>query len=162
MHKRIAEAALQNLTGDKAGYFSDVVNRIAEDPRTSTFPNFIYIVLKETMEALPTYLEKAELINLLFGFVSTNKDTLQVRLFDRQYLNNPKSIHDVTDGFVSLVIERTMQRYENGEIDSDEVAVQKFTWPYRAEDLVDPDDDEALNELENKRSTYTGPERRKR
>ena len=162
MHKRIADTALQNLTGEKAGYFSDIVNQVAEDPRTAAFPNLLFITLKETMEALPTYLQKSELINLLYGFVSTNHDALQQRLFDKKFINNPKSIREVTDGFVNLVIERTMQHYEDGEIDSDEAAVQKFTWPYRAEDLVDPDDDEALEELETKKNTYTGPERRRR
>jgi len=161
MHKRIADAALENLEGEKAGYFSDVISSVSEDPRTEAFPNMVYIVLKETMALLPTYLEKAEFINLLFAFVSTNQAPLQQRMFDKTFINNPASIRAVTDGFVDLIIERTMQHYEDGDIESDEVAVQKFTWPYRAEDLVDPEDDEAMEELAN-RPEYTGPERRRR
>ncbi|MCW9033138.1 MAG: hypothetical protein OQK35_01925 [Alphaproteobacteria bacterium] len=161
MHKRIADAALGKLDGEKAGYFANIVSQVSDDPRTELFPNLVYTVLKETMSLLPTYLDNAEFINLLYTFVDTNKGPLQEHLFDKKYINDPTTIRAVTDGFVDLIVERTMQRYENGEIDSDETVVQKYTWPYRAEDLVDPDDDEAIEELKS-RPKYTGPERRER
>ncbi len=161
MHKRIADAALGNLDGEKAGYYSDIVSQVSEDPRTEVFPNLVYTVLKETMSLLPTYLDKVEFINLLFAFVTTNKGPLQEKLFGKEYLQDPTVVRQVTDGFVDLIVERTMQHYEDGDIDSDEKVIQKYTWPYRVEDLVDPDDEEAMEELNN-RPKYTGPERRQR
>jgi hypothetical protein len=161
MHRRIVNPVLESLDKERAGYFSDVVARIEEDPRTERFANFVYLLLKETMPVLPVYLDKAEFVELVFDFVNSHYGAMKRRVFDRRFVLRPESLKEVTDEFVNRVVDRTMARYEEGDLDTGERSHQKFTWPYRAEDLVDPDDEEAMEALKH-RPAYTGPERRKR
>lgn len=158
MHKRIAEAALESLDKEKAAYFANIVERVAEDGRTGFYPNIVYVVLKETMWLLPVYLDKKEFIDLLFRFVVTNSRAIQRKLFSKDYIDDSSAIRPITDVFVNTVVDRTMELFQEGEIDSGEPKIQKFSWPYRAEDLIDPDDDEA--EAVEK-PPYSGPERRR-
>ncbi len=161
LHKRIAENALAELDREKSGYFSDVITRLSQDLRTEAFPNLVFTTLKETMTLLPLYLKQEEFIQLLFQFVTDNRQALQNKMFSRAYIDDPASMRQVTGGFVNAVTERCMELYREGAIEVPEESVQKFTFPYRAEDVVDPDDDEALAELDE-RPPYEGEERRQR
>ena len=67
MHRKIIEATLQGLEGKRAAYFSDIANRLDQNPRTEPIANMVFTVLGDVMAELPTYLEAAELIGLLLS-----------------------------------------------------------------------------------------------
>ena len=160
MHRRMIEPVLKTLTGERAGYFADVLTKIEADPRTARHPNFVYLLLKETLRDLPTHLDKGELVDHLFAFVDAHMHDLERIVFDQDYIYDPSVVKDVTNEFVLEIVDLTLRHYEVGDIETGEPAVQKYTWPYRAEDLVDPDDEDAQESLKD-RPAYTGPERRK-
>lgn len=164
MHRRIINPVLDTLDGERAAYFSAVVDAVESDPRTQAYPNIVFLLLKETLALLPAYLDKAEFIDALFAFVAKHHGEMEEIVFDRDYVYDPTLLKDVTNAFVVEIVELTMHHYDAGDIDPGEPAVQKFTWPYRAEDLIDPDDPDAEEILERlkDRPPYTGPERRKR
>ena len=164
MHRRIITPVLDSLDGNRAAYFSAVVDKLEADPRTQAYPNIVYLLLKETMAELPAYLDKSDFIDALFAFVARHHGEMEEIVFDRDYIYDPSHLKDATNAFIVEIVELTMQHYEAGTIDTGEPLVQRFTWPYRAEDLVDPDDPEADEELEKlkNRPPYSGPERRKR
>lgn len=161
MHRRIITPALERLDGERAAYFAAVIEKVESDPRTQAYPNIVFVLLKETLEALPAYLDKGEFIEALFAFLDRNHARMETVLFDRDYIYDPSLIKDVTDAFVAEIVALTLKHYDAGDLDTGEPDVRKFTWPYRAEDLVDPDDDEALERL-GERPPYSGPERRKK
>ncbi|MBF0250620.1 MAG: hypothetical protein HQL35_08350 [Alphaproteobacteria bacterium] len=154
------EPVLKALDGDRAGYFADVVAKIEADPRTARHPNFVYLLLKETVGHLPAHLDKDELIQRLFAFIDAHARDLERVVFDPDFVHDPSVVKAVTDAFVLDIVELTLEHYDRGDIDTHEPSVQKFTWPYRAEDLVDAEDETAL-ECVDARPAYTGPERRK-
>lgn len=164
MHRQIINPVLESLEGKRARYFSDLVARVENDPRTDRYPNIVFLLLKETMALLPVYLDKGEFLDALFDFVGRNHAAMEEIIFDKDYIYDPAHLQDVTNAFVVEVVNLTLEHYETGDIDTGEPAVRKYTWPYRAEDLIDPDDDDAQEALEElkKRPPYAGPERRKR
>lgn len=163
MHRRIINNVLEGMDSERAKYFLDVADKIDTDSRTDRFSNYVYLLLKETMPLLPTYLDKREFIDTLFDFVVDNHSLMQCKIFDEEYIYDQSVVKSVTNDFVVKVVDLTLQHHENGDIDTGERAGLKFTWPYRAEDLVDSDDDDEgeAEELQNCPS-YSGPERRKR
>lgn len=161
MHRRMIDPVLESLDNERAGYFADVVTKVEADPRTERFPNTVYTLLKETMPLLPTYLDKAEFLDALFAFVTANHAVMERKMFDKAYIYDQSVVKEVTNDFVTKVVDLTLEHYEKGDLETGEQAVQKFTWPYRAEDVVDPEDEDEVEAL-NKRPPYTGPERRKK
>lgn len=161
MHRRIVNPVLENLDKERAGYFIDVVQRIEADPRTQRFPNYVFQLLKDTIPLLPAYLDKKELVEMVFAFVTAHQGAMKRRMYSADFARHPEILNAVTGPFVTAVVERTLQAHDAGEIDTGELSHKKFTWPYRAEDLVDPDDEDAVAALKE-RPTYTGQERRKR
>lgn len=160
MHRRIINNVLENMDGERASYFLDVVGRIESDPRTDRFPNCVYLLLKETMPILPTYLDKCEFIDALFDFITDNYSMMTRKMFDAEFIYEQSVIKTVTNDFVIEVVDLALQHFENGDIDTGEPVSLKFTWPYRKEDLVDPDDEEEP-EHRGAAPPYRGPERRK-
>jgi len=142
VHKRIAEQALAGLKDEQATYFADIIHEVAEDPRTQDFPNMMFMVLRNTIAMLPTYLPRRELIERLFAFVQINKAKLSRTMFSKEFVTNEKILREVTDLFVDEVVSVSLQRYEKGEIDSGEVRVHKVSWPYNNVDFPFEDDDE--------------------
>lgn len=147
MHRRIVQHVLESLDSHRAGYFFDVVSKLEEDPRTGRFPNFVYLLLKETMSLLPAYLDKNEFLDMLFAFVERNQWKMRKHMFGPEFIYNPAVLKQVTNDFVTEVVERTLEHYEEGAIDTGEPSVIRLTWPYSDEDLKalegdDFDDDE--------------------
>lgn len=103
-HRRILTAALGVLEEDQAGYFSDVADKIGEDPRTERMPNLVYLVLADTVRFLPTYLDKKELINRLFRFVEVNYRRLQAVIYDPRFVADKTLLTPITGDFVAEVI----------------------------------------------------------
>ena len=163
MHQRIINDVLENMDSERAEFFTDVVAKIENDPRTDRFPNYVYLLLKETMPLLPTYLDKSEFIDALFDFITDNYSVIKRTIFNREYIYDQSVVKTVTNDFVIKVVDLTLQHYQAGDIDTGEKAILKFTWPYREGDLVDPDDDDADEpEVRQSRPPYSGPERRKK
>lgn len=161
MHRQIVNSVLEEMDGERAKYFSDMVAMIENDPRTDRIPNYVYLLLKETMPLLPTYLDKREFIDAMFDFIADNYSMMKRKLFDKEYIYDQSVVKTVTNDFVVKIVDLTLQHNETGDIDTGEKVGLKFTWPYRAEDLTDPDEEDAPEILQN-RPPYNGPERRKR
>lgn len=166
MHKRIVEKALKTLDAERANYFNDVIGYLEDIPQTAEFPNLVYLTLKDILDIAPTYIDKKAFALLLLKFVLHHEKDLQKIIYDKAYLYDEHVLRNVTGKLIEAIVDQTIQGYEDGEIDSGEAVVQKYTYPYRALDLVDPDDDEALEKaLEEERrrqAAYSGPERRQR
>ncbi|NVJ91597.1 MAG: hypothetical protein HWE34_08065 [Methylocystaceae bacterium] len=166
MHKRIVEKSLKTLDAERANYFNDVVGYLEELPQTADFPNLVYLTLKDILDIAPTYIEKKAFALLLLKFVTHHQVQLQKIIYDKKYLYDPSCLRDVTNLLINAIVDQTIKGYEDGLIETGEANVQKYTYPYRVIDLVDPDDEEemerALEEDRRKQAAYTGPERRKR
>ena len=163
MHKRIVETVLARLDEEKAGYFNAIVSRLEEDPRIERFPNIIFLVLKETMELVPAYLDKGEFIDALIDFCKANLSGLRGKIYNKEFVYDSACMREITGQFVNIIVDLTLQKHQQGEIDGGDPSVQRYTWPYRASDLIDPDDVEGGDEDAEapEPPPYTGPERRK-
>ena len=54
VHRNIVNAALSRLNGERALYFSGLVDRVERDSRFDRAPNLVFLALKETIPYLPT------------------------------------------------------------------------------------------------------------
>lgn len=142
MHEKIIEKALSRLEGDRASYFGVIVRRLEEDRRMEGRANLVYSVLKDVMAELPLYLEPKELITLLLAFTDEHYGALKQALYDPGFVRAPSSLRTVTRLFVLQVADMALERHRSGEIDeeADKLSVHKYTWPYRATDLIDPEE----------------------
>lgn len=130
LHRKILDPALARLDGERAIYFQRLVEKLDEDPRTEKAPNLIYLVLKESLSYLPVYLEPDQVIVLLLKFVEVNRGELNRILYSREYVNDPSSIKLVTDKFVSEVLSSTLEKFDDGQIETDEKKIYRVSWPY--------------------------------
>lgn len=142
VHRRLIEPVLSRLDGDRAKYFYELVHGLEKDPRLGASPNTVYLVLKETLELLPTNLPCDELTNFLFDFVATNEDRLNRVIFSRNFVHDPSCIRSVTNDFVRQVVDVVMTYYMEGKIESHEQSVHRFSWPYDKNDFPYHDEDE--------------------
>jgi hypothetical protein len=166
MHKRIVEKNLKTLDAERANYFNDVIGYLEDIEETQRFPNLVYLTLKDILDIAPTYIEKKAFALLLLKFVAHHRLDLQKIIYDKEYLYDENVLRKVTGKLIEAIVEQTIQGYEEGQIDTGEAVVQKYTYPYRALDLVDMDDEEELErakeEERRRQAAYTGPERRRR
>ena len=130
LHRKILEPILADLDGERAAYFYKIVEKIEKDPRAERTPNLIYLVLKETVPFLPTYLDPDLLIQNLLTFVHDNKQAMNQTLYSREYVGNPSIIRKFTDKFVTEVLESTLEKFDDGKIDTGEKKVYRVSWPY--------------------------------
>lgn len=134
IQKRIADPALLALTGDRARYFSEIVRRLENDPRTDDMANLVFLALRDVVAIVPTYLPHADFIDLLFAFLAKNRARLVRILFDIAYRHDPKAIRPVTHLFVLEIVDLCMDLYQAEFLKIDEPAVHQFCWPeYEAE-----------------------------
>jgi hypothetical protein len=166
VHRKIIEATLQGLEGKRAAYFSDIANRLDQNPRTEPIANMVFTVLGDVMAELPTYLEAAELIGLLLEFTNDNEERLRRIMYSPEFVENSKIIRAVTGEFMVRVVAVTMDEHGEFAEETDHGHKQKLTWPYRDTDVVDPEDDpEAWAEAVSKAETWHqdhGTDRRRR
>jgi len=166
IHKKIIEKALGNLEPKRAEYFGGIARALEEDGRTEANANIIYTVLKDVMDDLPTYIEKKELIELIFKFVEDNYTRLREIMYDRKFIQDQTAIRKVTRYFVQQIISLSFDKLNSGEITLEEKEVHKLTWPYRDTDVIDPEEEpeawaEAVRKTEKWRNEY-GKDRRSR
>lgn len=135
MHQRIVKPAIDRLDEQRAKYFSEVVRVLEDDPRTQRMPNLIYLVLKETIESLPTHLPRKELVELLFSFVQANRGRLGRLIYDVKFVRDPLSIRKITNDFIHDVIGVVLDKANNGEIQEERRDTRRYSWPYDNVDL---------------------------
>jgi len=135
VHQQIVKPAIDRLNQQKAKYFSDVVRDLEDDPRTQQMPNLIYLVLKETVESLPTHLPRKELIELLLSFVRSNRGRIGRLIYDEKFIKDPLSIKKITNEFIHEIIDIILEKLKNGEIQENNKDVRRYSWPYDNVDL---------------------------
>ncbi len=134
LHKRIVLPIIEALDEKRSAYFGRVVDQIEHDPRTEKYPNLPFLVLKETIEALPTYLEPNEIIEVLFNFIDTNLGALNKTLYSPEYITDPHAMTVQCSEFVLMVIKATMATADLESQDFDGRSKYRLSWP------IDPDD----------------------
>lgn len=142
LHRKILDPVLARLDGERAVYFQRLAEKLEEDPRTEKAPNLIFLVLKQTIPYLPVYLDVDQLISQLLKFVDLNRGGLNKILYSRDYVNDPNSIKIITDKFVSEVLSSTLEKYEEGKIETGEKKVYRVSWPYEDVEFPFQDMDE--------------------
>jgi len=145
VHRRIVNPALEALSGERAVYFSALVERIGKDNRTEDVSNLIYMVLKETIPYLPIELSPVDLINRLFVFVEDNHAGLNKILFDPEYLKTPSLFSEATKAFVLQVLSSTLEQHEIEELQKAKALAADtyhFSWPDDGSNQSFPYDDD--------------------
>jgi|GEM_PF-445214 len=141
VHKKMIEGALRQLSTDRANYFGDVANTLEKDARTEADANMAFSVLRDVMIDLPIYIDKSDLIDMLFDFIDKNHSGLRNVMYSPSFVHDPSIMRTVTGLFVHDVVNKTLEMAEAGDPDSPELSVHKLTWPYRETDVIDPDDE---------------------
>ncbi|MBT3306827.1 MAG: hypothetical protein HN377_10145 [Alphaproteobacteria bacterium] len=145
MHKRLVNPALAALSGDRASYFTGLVEQVERDPRIEHSANLVYLILKETIPFLPTDLAPADLINQVFAFAAANRARFNKILFDPRYLENPALFSEVTKEFVLGVLSAAMDQHQliEAEAAKEQAAnTYRFSWPDYDSENPFPYDDE--------------------
>ncbi len=145
VHRKIVNSALAGLNGKRAQYFSAVIDRVESDPRLDAAPNLVFLVLKETIPYLPTYLPEDDLVDRLFAFVAGNQTRLNRVIHDRRYVEDPGRLAGVTKEFVLQVLASAMDQHQVNEIQAEKVRqamTYRFSYPEGDEDDFPYRDDE--------------------
>jgi hypothetical protein len=140
LHKRIVRPVIESLDEKRGAYFGRVVDQVETDPRTENYPNLPFIVLKETIEALPTYLEPPEMIEVLFDFIDNNLNELGKILHSPEYITDPNAMTVPCSGFILAVIKATMTTADLESRDIDGRSKYKLSWPIDPHDFPYSDD----------------------
>ncbi|NQW00516.1 MAG: hypothetical protein HQ483_12505 [Rhodospirillales bacterium] len=143
LHRKILDPVLALLDGERAVYFQGIAEKLDADPRAEQAPNLVYLVLKESIPFLPIYLDVDQIITQLLKFVGDNRVALNRILYSRAYIEDPESIKQITDKFVAVILSATLEKYEDGQIETGEQKIYRVSWPYTdvAFPYVDPDED---------------------
>ncbi len=143
LHRKIIEPVLAQLDGERAGYFQNLLEKLEADPRAEKTPNLIYLVLKETVPFLPTYLNPDQIISHLLLFVAENRGKLNRILYSREYVKDPDCIKEVTNKFVTEILSSTFEQYDAGNIETGEQKIYRVSWPYDTVEFpfLDADED---------------------
>jgi len=144
LHRKLIEPALQRLEGERAGYFAQVLNRLDEDPRVDVAPNLVYVMLREVMPMCPTYLPVRELVDRLLEFVAINQVRLNRALFDPALVDGSQKepeMQKIGGEFINQILTTTFKKFHDGEIDTGEPKVLRYSshddpdsFPYRDDD----------------------------
>ena len=141
MHRQIIAKTLASLDKDRLAYFEPIVRKLEQDSRSGDQGNLVFTILKDVLPDTPPYLDSDEFIDLLFDFIRYNNSQLRGILYSPQFIHNPQVLRRITGTFISQVAARSLEKHEEGDIDSGELSVHKLTWPYRDTDVLDPDED---------------------
>lgn len=144
LHRKLVEPALARLDGESATYFTQLSDHLAEDPRVEDVANLVFLLLKESMPYLPTYLPYRELSDRLLGFADANRVALNRAIFDRGFIvdsDGPKAFRKLANVFVHGVVAEIMKRYDEGDVDGGQRAAFRFSWPYDTDDFPYAEED---------------------
>ena len=126
LHKKLIESRLGDLDENTATYFSSIADRLQEDPRTQASPNLVFLVLKETLPYLPTYLPPDSFMDTLFAFVDRNHAELRKIIYGREYVEDVDIIRPVTDQFINDIMKEILTQYGEGELEVGESSEYRF------------------------------------
>lgn len=161
MHKKIIEGALSQLSSERAAYFGSVATALEGDKRAENNANMVYSVLRDVMVDLPIYLERDDLLDLLFDFIDTHYKQLRDVMYDPTFIHDKAILRRVTGLFVHLVVNKTLEKQESLGDSDNKLSVHTLTWPYRDTDLIDPDEEpDAWEDAVTKAAEWDGVERR--
>ncbi len=144
LHRKLVEPALARLDAESASYFVQLADHLAEDPRVEDVANLVFVLLKEAMPYLPTYLPFRELSDRLLGFVDANRTALNQAVFDRGFVvdaDGPKAVRKLANVFVHGIVAETMKRYDEGDVGGNERSAYRYSWPYDTNDFPYTDED---------------------
>lgn len=145
VHRKIVNPVLAKLNGDRAEFFNGLVDRIERDSRIETAPNLVFLVLKETIPYLPTYLPENELADRLFAFVADNQARLNRVIHDRRYVEDPGCLAEVTKEFVLQTLSSALETHQVNEIQKEKILeanTYRFSWPEMDTDFPYREDDD--------------------
>ena len=129
-----------------AAYFGRVVDRLEQDPRTELYPNLPILVLKETVDLLPTYIEPDTLVSHLFRFIEAEKDTLSRIIHDAQYVADNTVLAPYCKTFVEDVIRDTLVNVDASEQDNEGRSEYRLGWPIVPNEFPYTDDEDNEDE----------------
>lgn len=141
LHKRIISAVITRMDEQRAGYFGRVVERLEQDPRTEQYPNLPILILKETVQDLPTYLDPTVLVNHLFRFLRINKDDLTRVIHSAAYISDNTVLAPHCQPFVEAVVLDTLESVDGSEQDREGRSEYRVGWPYEADTFPYVDDE---------------------
>lgn len=148
MHRKIIEPLLTTLDHKEGAYFSGVADYVEKDPSADGLQNLVFLVLKQTIPLLPTYLPAAELAERLIAFTKGNHGRLNGIIHDRRFLEDPDSLSGVTNEFVHGVLKETLDQHDMEE-ESRKGRIYRFgssgeatDFPYADDDDIDAEKDE--------------------
>ncbi len=141
LHKRIISTIITRLDKRRAAYFGRVVDRLEQDPRTELYPNLPILVLKETVEILPTYIEPKVLVDHLFRFLQEEKDTLSRIIHSAHYVSNNAVLTPYCKAFVEDVIRDTLATVDVAEQNNEGRSEYRLGWPIAPTDFPYSDDE---------------------
>lgn len=147
VHRKIVNSVLAKLSGDRAQFFNGLVDRVERDSRIEASPNLVFLVLKETIPYLPTYLPENELADRLFAFVADNQARLNRVIHDRRDGKDPGGLAEVTKEFVLQTLSFTLETPQVNEIQEEKISEEeentyRFSWPELDTDFPYGDDDD--------------------
>jgi len=126
----------------RAAYFGRVVDRLEQDPRTDLYPNLPILVLKETLDLLPPYIEPDALINHLFHFIEKEKDTLSRVIYDARYVADNTILAPHCIPFIESVIRDTLVNVDPSDQDDESRSQYRLEWPIKPDDFPYSDDED--------------------
>jgi len=142
MHKKIFEPVLSALDGEQAVYFSNIANKLDEDPRAQQVPNLVFLMLKDTAPFVPSYLPPNVFIDELLAFIKTHQRDLSNLIYSREFIEDPSAIRKISSKFVGRVLELILEKYDEGEVGEDEQTVHTVSWPYTEVDFPYAEDED--------------------
>lgn len=129
LHKRIIATVITRMDETRAAYFGRVIDRLEHDQRMDIYPNLAVLVLKETIEILPTYIDPETLTDHLFHFLAEEKDTLLQVVHGVPYMANNAVLAPYCSAFVENVIRVTLETVDGVEEDNEGRTEYRLGWP---------------------------------
>ncbi len=129
LHKRIIATVITRMDETRAAYFGRVVDRLEHDRRADLYPNLAILVLKETFEVLPTYIDPEFVVDHLFQFLETEKDTLSHVIHGVSYMADNAVLAPYCSTFVGNVIRDTLATVDVSEEDNQGRTEYRLGWP---------------------------------
>ncbi len=150
LHKRIIIPVIERLDEQRAAYFGRVMDRLERHPGIEEHPSLPILVLKETIEALPIYLDPERLVEHLFSFVANNADALNSVVYSPSYLTDNTILAPRCAAFISAVVTETMATIDSHSCDTGgEHGEYHLSWPINPDDFPYRDPDAQDNEFED-------------
>jgi hypothetical protein len=142
IHARILAQLIELLDEDTQAYANRLITCIEKDPRLDDYPNMPFLVLRETLLELPTYLDPEIVSNLLFSFVIHNVEDLKRTIHSQEYLHNSKALRSHCTAFVIAVVRDCMKEVDLAYEGRNRQTLYRLEWPIDPEKFPYIDDED--------------------